>query len=74
MKLWDETTNFWILNEEEFSKIPDGHSLVTINGEEVIKGEYVPSIHLEFGYTNCGVINPFEHKLKEYFFIFMLKR
>jgi len=74
MKLWDENRNFWLLTQEEYLKLPNDSILETVDGEKVLKEFFSPNIFNELGYTNCGVIDPFDHQCKNYFFIFMLRR
>lgn len=61
MQLWSEETNLWLFTPEEYSHLPDGFELESINGLKYIKGQGYIDQDTRFGHLAYGVRNPKSH-------------
>jgi hypothetical protein len=61
-----------LLSIEEFNKLPDGTELTSINGSVVTKGKDRIDMDTRAGYIAFGIIDPWNHPLKDLFLIFEL--
>jgi len=62
---WDN--NLWLFTPSEFSYLPDGIELKSINGERVIKGKDYIDKDVRFGHLAYGIEDPMSHPEAELF-------
>ena len=72
MQAWDE--KLYLLTPEEFAQLPDGTELESISGNVKIKGKDVIDQDTRWGYLAFGVVDPWNHPLKDLFLLFKLKQ
>lgn len=65
-------SNLYLFTSEEFSKLPDGIKLESINGYSKVKGQDEIDQDTRAGYVAWGVRDPFEHAEKHLFLTFLL--
>jgi hypothetical protein len=70
MKRWAE--NLWILTIDEYDNLPNGTELTCIDGEIAVKGRDDIDLDTRFGYISYGIVDPFNHPLKEQLLFFRL--
>lgn len=71
MQIWED--DLWIVTIDEYSKLPDGLVLESINGNIKTKGTDEIDLDTRGGYIAWGVRDPFNHALKDLFLLFMIK-
>ena len=64
--------SLWLLTAEELMQLPDGIVLSSISGGKYVKGKDKIDDDTRGGYLAYGVINPFNHELKDQFLLFRL--
>lgn len=72
MKLWSKESNLYLLTLEEFKQLPDGIELTSIGGDTVIKGKDYIDDDTRFRHLAYGIVDPWNHPLKDKFLIFKL--
>ena len=74
MKKWiDEgEDSLWLITPAEFDKLPDGIELLSTHGVAGYKGTHCFDMETRCGVIAYGVRNPFQHKHKNLFLLFML--
>ena len=70
MQVWDD--KLWLLTVAEFNQIPDGTELTCIDGTTAIKGQDEIDTDTRFGHIAYGIVDPFNHPLKEQLLFFRL--
>lgn len=73
MVRWTEDADLWLLTREEFLQLPDGTELTSIMGDRLIKGQDSFNFDSRMGYLAYGVLDPFNHELRDLFLLFALK-
>jgi Uma2 family endonuclease len=63
----------YLLTPEEFEQLPDGIELICISGETVIKGKDHIDDDTRAGRLAYGIVDPFNHPLKDLFLTFLLR-
>jgi len=71
---WDEETNLYLLTLEEYNQLPDGVELTSIGNNRLIKGRDVIDTDQRWGYLAYGIVDPWNHPLKDLFLLFKLKQ
>ena len=73
---WDNEgdKSLWLLTPDEYKQLPDGIELESVNGNKAIKGTDYVDQDIRWGHLAFGVRNPYNHKYKDTFLIFLLKR
>ena len=74
MILWSEETNLYLFTQEEFELLPDGIELENIGGTSKIKGKDNIDQDTRWGYLVWGVVDPWNHPLKDWFVTFLLMK
>lgn len=72
MMRWSEDSGIHLFTPEELSKIPDGTVLTSVTGRKCIKGKDYLAKDTIVGYTSYGVVDPWNHPLKDLFLVFKL--
>jgi hypothetical protein len=72
MNYWDE--RLALFTPEEYEQLPDGTELYSIGGKKLIKGKDYIDQDTRFGYLAVGVVDPWDHPLKDLFLTFKLKQ
>lgn len=74
MRPWDDT--LWLFTPEEYEQLPNGTELYSImEGDPVVvKGADKIDMDTRFGHIAFGVIDPWNHPLKDLFLVFKLKQ
>lgn len=70
MQRWDD--NLWLLTIKEYNDIPDGTELTCIDGTVAVKGSDEIDMDTRMGYIAYGIVDPFNHPLKEKLLFFRL--
>ena len=66
--------DLYLLSIAEYNKLPDGTELTSINGTTLVKGKDHIDMDTRGGVTAFGVIDPWNHPLKDLFLIFELTK
>lgn len=74
MKLWSKESNLYLFTPEEYTQLPDGFELTCIDGTKARKNVDKIDGDTRFGYIAFGVVDPWNHPLKDLFLIFKLKQ
>ena len=72
MYSWGDS--LFLFTQEEFDQLPDGTELISISGNQCVKGKDYIDMDTRFHHIAYGVKNPWEHPLKDLFLIFELKK
>lgn len=71
MREWDD--NLYLFTPDEFNQLPDGIELTALDNSTVVKGKDKIDQDVRFGHLAFGVIDPWNHPLKDLFLLFKLK-
>lgn len=76
MQRWSEETGLYLVTVDEFNQLPDGVELTSISGphDTVIKGKDTIDMDTRFGHIAWGVVDPWNHPLKNLFLVFKLRQ
>jgi hypothetical protein len=73
MKQWDKQRNLWLFTMEELEQVPDGTLIdCIVPGHEAVKGKDHIDDDTRGGYLAYGIVDPFNHELKDLFLLFTL--
>ena len=72
MSPWDD--KLFLFTPEEYQQLPDGVVLDCISGEKATKGKDSIDMDTRFGHLAYGVVDPWNHELKDLFLLFKLKQ
>jgi hypothetical protein len=73
MKLWSEESNLYLFTPEEFAQLPSCFELTCIDGSTAYKGVDNVVCDTRFGHLAFGVVDPWNHPMKDLFLMFKLK-
>jgi hypothetical protein len=70
---WEAESGLYLLTLDEFGQLPDGTEVESISGRKYIKGHDKIDQDTRWGYMSVGVVDPWNHPLKNLFLLFTLK-
>ena len=74
MLLWSKESNLYLFTPEEYEQLPDSCELTCIDGSKEVKGVDKVDMDTRFGHIAFGVIDPWNHPLKDLFLVFKLRQ
>lgn len=74
MILWSVSTDLYLFTVEEFNHLPDGTELTCIDHTTAIKGKDVIDLDTRGNHIAFGVVDPWNHPLKDIFLVFKLRQ
>jgi len=72
MTRWDKESGLYLFTPEEFTKLPDGIKLTSINKKTYVKGTDYIDQDVRFGHIAFGVTDPWNHPERDLFLTFIL--
>lgn len=73
MKLWSHETNLYLFTPEEYNQLPHGFELTCIDGSTSCKDIDLVDCDTRMGHIAFGVVDPWNHPMKDLFLVFKLK-
>lgn len=76
MQKWEDEgdNSLWLITEAELNQLPDGIELEDIGGGKSTKGIDDIDTDTRGGHLAYGVRNPYNHKEKDLFLMFLISR